>query len=595
MSVCKKKLLSLFTLLKMKKHLLYVFLICIALPDVSYAQFTISPTTTLPVNLNSGVNWTAGSGCTNTGTRGNISFNVSNFPPLLTSTFTLSEIRLSFASNTAACGTNFRDLRLMLKKQPNGPCYIFYDGNPGSPLGASTLLSSSDVTFYLRDNPNCGANISWMDFNSTWDIDRTTSGNTGYFKAGCNSCGATQSSTTTLQQAFNNINPNGTWTIYGQYSGAANNAPCLTGVNLSFGNPAADDRRPDGEDCSTAITYTGTPICAQTGTKSGSALMPGSLCGANTNTFGTIGGVNCAWNAANNNDVWVKYQPTSSGYFCLSISGLGNQQQTIVVEDANADNDNNPCTGQAKTCALGGDDPNWKVVSCGSSAGGPYPSVTTGTLKNQQHCFLVQSGKTYFLVIDGNGGAESPFYINGLRGISQATLSDAFIKLTGEHQRDVNNLKWEYVLDHSTIKRYELERSSNGSQFYQIYSQLVSSSDESVTQYTDQSPLPSANFYRLKVVLKDGTVFYSSVVELKGKGINGISVYPNPVVNDLHISAANKIDQINIFNSQGQLFYSDASVSVQTLKISTLDWNKGQYLVVVRDILGNIETTRIVK
>ena len=140
----------------------------------------------------------------------------------------------------------------------------------------------------------------------------------------------------------------------------------------------------------------------------GSTQMPGSIGGPNTNSFGTINNVTCQWNGANNNDVWIKYTATASNT-CLSISGISGVNlalQSIVVTDSNP-NDSDPCTMLPKTAT---NDPNWTVVSC------PRPSIygtTAGTQFNQQHCFASEIGKTYYLVIDGDGGSQSKFWIWG--------------------------------------------------------------------------------------------------------------------------------------------------------------------------------------
>lgn len=603
MTVCNKKIVKFERGLKFmtRQFLIILLLFFITLPNAVYSQFIFSPSSALPVDIKNGNTWTAVNGCANPGTKGQIAFDVSGLPSPLSPTFTISEIRVVF---DGSCGGNLQVTKLILRYEKAGQtpvCYIFFDGTNCS----SNLSAFSDISINLRDNPNCGATLDypWVGNTSTpfggvtasWtDVDRTTNSTAGYYKAGCGVC-SSQTPAQTLSGTFNGLDPNGTWKIYAQYTGleaGQENAPCVKNVQLVFGNPAVADRTPDGDNCDNPIIYTGTAFCATTYLKNGSSQMPGSLAGPNTNTFGTINNSTCGWNFANNNDVWIKIAGTGK-YQCISISGLDETLQSIVVTDSKADGNSDPCSRTATT-SFSPTDPNWNVVSCPRTGSSLY-STTAGTIKNQQHCFTTALGVDYYLVIDGTGGNITPFYISGINGLSQATLSDVFVKLSGESFIEFNNLKWDCIIDQSSIQRYELQRSNNGNQFYQIYTQLLSSSDEPVRQYTDQSPLPSTNFYRLKVTLKDGSIFYSSVVELKGKGINGISVYPNPVINELHIASANTIDLINVFNSQGQLVYSDASVSVQTLKISTLDWNKGQYLVVVRDVLGNIETTRIIK
>ena len=588
-------------------QLLFVVLFLFQSNGFSQLSFSFSPVNPIDLGTSPEYNTCANSNALNSLGVINVSGVVS---PLNTTTNRLAKIELQL---DPSCGGNFRNLWFVLKKMPNGPCFVFYDG---SSIPTTSMSATAGIqTINLIDNPTCGADLSVPFFTSAQNLSKTTTGNTGFYKAGCHTCNdgiapdvtldnqKTQTdlvSPATLTTRFNNVDPNGEWRIFSLYtSGVTSNAPCFKSLTLSFGNPQAADRTPDGNDCESAIDWTGTPFCATSKNKTGSNLMPGS-CAPNTNfTSPTkIGGEICGWNFANNNDVWIKYTAPKGGYICLNVSGLKIDQQSIMVTDANADNDNNACTqlNNLKTCLLtangGTNDPYWKVVSCPRDLS--Y-NATSGSPYNQQHCFTAEEGKTYYLVVDGTDGVESPFYVSGLRGTSAATLNNDYLKLSGETLFEFNKLTWECCLDIALIDRYELERSNNGIQFYRLFNQIQYALDEPVKHYNDQSPLPSTNFYRLKVSLKDGSVFYSSVVELKGKTRNGISVYPNPVVNELHITAANKIDQINIFNAQGQLIYSDPAVSVQTLKLSTIDWNKGQYLVVVRDVLGNVETMRIVK
>jgi hypothetical protein len=198
-----------------------------------------------------------------------------------------------------------------------------------------------------------------------------------------------------------------------------------------------------GENCSNAIVWRGEPLCVQTNGKTGSSQMPGSILGSGSSDFGTINGVTCEWNNRNDNDVWIKFKPNVSGAACISISGLRNSLQSIVVSDANRDNDNNPCSQVSKLNCFSpciSNDPNWNVVSCPRNS--IYTSTSGGGL-NQQHCFIAEEGRNYYLIIDGNLGAESPVYITGVSGLP-AILSlkdDIYIR----HIRKETETSVEYV------------------------------------------------------------------------------------------------------------------------------------------------------
>lgn len=68
-----------------------------------------------------------------------------------------------------------------------------------------------------------------------------------------------------------------------------------------------------------------------------------------------------------------------------------------------------------------------------------------------------------------------------------------------------------------------------------------------------------------------------------------LSVYPNPVVNQLNIEALQKIDEVNIFNLLGQKI-SSVSPKNQTAKIDFSNMSRGTYLVEIT--IGNQKTVK---
>ena len=387
-------------------RLIVLFIAINILPAFGYAQYRFSASS-LPKTIEGG--GTNYSTCASPGTN-SISFTVGPSLPTTTSTFTLGAIDLTFDA-ASPCGTNFNALGLWIKS-PDGKCMKVYDGGL-STTGYDVAGSGRYVSLSLRD----GSCLNDVDIkaNSNWDPVASASGNFGVFKPN----GGTSLGTQTMAQYFNGINPNGTWTMYAFQS--TGTQPCISAASLLFTKPDVADSTSKGDDCSTAIEWKGQPFCLQTNGKTSSSQMPGwigSPCSAGfAVTIGNPGTV-CDWNNANNNDVWIKFTATSGGTMCLGISGLDQLQQSIIVSDANRDGDNNPCTQFAKnttTC----NDPNWVVASCSRS--GIY-TTTSGSSYNQQHCFLSESNKTYYLVIDGNGGAETPFYLSGFSGPLPAIL-----------------------------------------------------------------------------------------------------------------------------------------------------------------------------
>jgi hypothetical protein len=352
-------------------------------PTTARKIFTLDPNPDISLTGSNG-------SCTTPGTSAP---NVFNIPVSGVGTMTSVNQLLLASIGLSDCGTgskNYNAIQIRIMS-PSGQCFGVYSGGLTT-LGTGTHFLNLVSSTSCLNNPNTSNDINGgSPFLGT--------GNNGFFNAQF-------SGTPTLYSNFTGT-ADGTWKII--FSESTSNPPCVTSIRLFFGDPNVITQGTTGNSCENPIVWDGSsPICANTSGMTGSNQMPGSLSGPNTNSFGTIGGVNCQWNNANNNDVWIKYTATASNT-CISISGIsgtGVALQSIVVTDANT-NDNNPCTQVPKTAT---NDPNWQVVSC------PRPSIygtTAGTQFNQQHCFTSEIGKTYYLVVDGDGGAASKFWIWG--------------------------------------------------------------------------------------------------------------------------------------------------------------------------------------
>jgi len=198
----------------------------------------------------------------------------------------------------------------------------------------------------------------------------------------------------------------------------------------------------------------------------------------------------CQWNAANNNDVWVRMTPNASGTACIALSGLDVSLQSIVVNDPNTDGDNNPCT-----CGGCGNGQYWNVVFCPRNA--IYGS-TAGTGANQQHCFPVTAGQAYYLVVDGNGGAESSLMISEVSNLLNplpVELGDFWLQV----QSAGVELNW-LTLSELNNAGFTVMGAGPEFNFQPIgYVAGVGTSPKiQQYQFIDPNPLPGLNLYRLR-------------------------------------------------------------------------------------------------
>jgi hypothetical protein len=108
----------------------------------------------------------------------------------------------------------------------------------------------------------------------------------------------------------------------------------------------------------------------------------------------------------------------------------------------------------------------------------------------------------------------------------------------------------------SNLVRYELLRSANGTDFELLQQTAALNSNGPVSyEWTDQRPLPGTSFYKVGVLERDGRRSYSTTVRITSTGKAQLSVYPNPVAEQLWVTLPNNLAgryELRIINTAGQ-------------------------------------------
>jgi len=116
-------------------------------------------------------------------------------------------------------------------------------------------------------------------------------------------------------------------------------------------------------------------------------------------------------------------------------------------------------------------------------------------------------------------------------------LPVSLLSFTAEAAGTGHLVKWVTTSEINT-SRFEVQRSANGRDFLTVGNTAPSGGPGSGAAYsfTVAQPWQGNNFYRLKMVDKDGTIAYSNIVLLKQAGVIQVSVYPNPTADWLYVS-----------------------------------------------------------
>jgi hypothetical protein len=166
------------------------------------------------------------------------------------------------------------------------------------------------------------------------------------------------------------------------------------------------------------------------------------------------------------------------------------------------------------------------------------------------------------------------------------------------------NVQWTFSQE-IDMDRYEVEKSTTGMNFSRGGSVVSSGNHSSSFTYNwrEVNPTQGANFYRIKMIGKDGKVTYSQVVKVVIAGNESISIYPNPVVNNsFAFQLTNKPKgnyDIRVLNAEGKVVYKSAinhneGSSTQTIQLP-LVLAKGIYNLEVADPLGKVSVKLVVQ
>ena len=187
----------------------------------------------------------------------------------------------------------------------------------------------------------------------------------------------------------------------------------------------------------------------------------------------------------------------------------------------------------------------------------------------------------------------STFYLHGGSNPLPVNLIDFTARATKEGMVELN---W-IVAEEKGMKEYVVERSTDGRNFIAIGT--VSAAQKTDYALTDNRPVSAVNYYRLKMVDRDGAFKYSEVRQVVFSNGRLLSLYPNPTSGHVYVSGLEGVKDaayVNIYNEMGMSIYS-GKIGGDQLASGGIDMSKyapGSYMI--RVISDEVNTTmRFVK
>lgn len=254
------------------------------------------------------------------------------------------------------------------------------------------------------------------------------------------------------------------------------------------------------------------------------------------------------------------FNPQPSGNYDLRFFFLQSERNDLAQEDGNASSLANLNITR---------DPG--ISSCVHNAG---PSGTDNQLLTQTANGATNGAEW----IQVSSPGFSRFFINtgsiplpvNILSFEARKISDSKVLLSWLADNEVN------------LDSYLAERSADGHTFRLLTS--VSPSNLSSYSFTDLNPEPGTNYYRLKMLDKDGSVQYSQIRQVKFSKKPTINLFPNPSSGTCYLSGLEMNTapfQINIFNSLGQQIkqITTTGKNEKTIEINLSECPPGIYFI----------------
>jgi hypothetical protein len=203
---------------------------------------------------------------------------------------------------------------------------------------------------------------------------------------------------------------------------------------------------------------------------------------------------------------------------------------------------------------------------------------------------LPQDDYNLYLVLNENGVQKEQYLFNNslYKYVYLKTSLIVPVRLLNFVAKPINTsnveLTWE-VTEETNMSNYVLEHSTNANSFKALTTITANNSvGNKQYNYRHINAVIGKNFYRLKMVNKDGSFSYSPVRLIQfSKGVS-VNIYPNPVVNFVQLVVTkedNKANTAMLYNNFGQLL---TTVQFNTnTQINFSKYAAGTYLLKVND------------
>jgi hypothetical protein len=178
-----------------------------------------------------------------------------------------------------------------------------------------------------------------------------------------------------------------------------------------------------------------------------------------------------------------------------------------------------------------------------------------------------------------------------------------FTGITASRQNKNIAVAWK-VENQVNVIRYEVEKSVDGSNFRKVNTVAATGINNSSATYNwlDENAFSGKNYYRIKMIDRDGRFSYSPIAKIHFTAKTGIAIYPNPVTNNTYqlqmTGQAEGEYQVTTYSSNGQKVCSSKVLYNGTDATKTISLqnklSQGLYKVEILTPGGSITTINVI-
>ena len=269
------------------------------------------------------------------------------------------------------------------------------------------------------------------------------------------------------------------------------------------------------------------------------------------------------------NDIIFK-EPAATGNRRFLVRILNNTGAVNATVPAYVDSITNPISGASPNNKLprlvvesNSIDPKFKIMLFAYNNGDVLPVTSWNT--DHSRLLVVNNSATNTIVFPvDSAGRTNIQLISGNILPTTITLAATIV-----NQNKVN-ISWK-ALEQQDIASYQVERSWDAATFQPINTVSANGNITADYNFIDNAPLNGSNYYRIKIINKNGSISYSNVAVINLSSKAFIQVSPNPVANNNIVLQTKNIlvgkYALTLYNSLGQ------SVLQQSINITTPNQN----------------------